>query len=828
MRLNSLHLCNFRQHADTKLVFDTGLTGVIGPNGAGKTTILEAIAWAIYGNPAARGTRDSIRFARAGARATVKVELDFDLGGHRYRIVRGLTSAELYLDGADAPIASSISGVSELVEKRLGMSRGEFFNTYFTGQKELSVMASMSPSQRAQFLSHVLGYDRLREAQTLLRETRSALVARIGGLRQGMADPESVERARSECETRLASARERAGAALERRAAATTAVGRLTPRWEAAQREREQLLELLGEIKLAEGEESSLGRDAERLARDLAELAASRAERATLETELAPFEQLAAELQQLDVLGREEGRRQALAEQRTSLADELARLRDRRAKIETAPALEAETTTALEAKRQELEDIDGQLEARRTEWVRDRQEAETKRQALRDQYTDLRQQRDRLAAAGAAGACPTCMRELGDMLPAVLELLDGQIETVRVDGNYFKLRLEQLLEMPDDLQALDARRRDMFQEVTAFERRMIKVQVAVQELAQLVGEIDKKDLRLATLGRELDGIPGGFDAERHAMVRREIERLSPLDARAARLSAQIEREPHLLQEQERLVASLAKTRERSEALRAKRAAFAGKDAEFAELREAFDRASAEAQAAEVALASADSEKSAATAQLDSANAAAKELADRQRALEQLNASKRLHDELDRAYTDLRTDLNFQLRPELSDLASSFLSELTEGRYGALELDDGYNIGILEDGVPKQVISGGEEDLANLVLRLAISQMIAERAGQPFSLLILDEIFGSLDELRRGSVLELLRHLQDRFEQVILITHIEAIRDGMDHVITVQYDERTGASVVQQHDSATVGELGTDGDDVPLGESRELESAGAGD
>ena len=71
-----------------------------------------------------------------------------------------------------------------------------------------------------------------------------------------------------------------------------------------------------------------------------------------------------------------------------------------------------------------------------------------------------------------------------------------------------------------------------------------------------------------------------------------------------------------------------------------------------------------------------------------------------------------------------------------------------------------------------MISGGEEDMANLALRLAISQMIAERAGQPLSLLVLDEIFGSLDEERRSAVLELLRGLADRFPQVILITHIE--------------------------------------------------------
>jgi len=106
-------------------------------------------------------------------------------------------------------------------------------------------------------------------------------------------------------------------------------------------------------------------------------------------------------------------------------------------------------------------------------------------------------------------------------------------------------------------------------------------------------------------------------------------------------------------------------------------------------------------------------------------------------------------------------------------------------------------------VPKPVISGGEEDIANLVLRLAISQMIAERAGQPLSLLVLDEIFGSLDESRRQHVLGLLRRLGDRFPQVILITHIEQVRDGLDRVIRVTYDATTGTSVVRD-DTATLG------------------------
>jgi exonuclease SbcC len=121
--------------------------------------------------------------------------------------------------------------------------------------------------------------------------------------------------------------------------------------------------------------------------------------------------------------------------------------------------------------------------------------------------------------------------------------------------------------------------------------------------------------------------------------------------------------------------------------------------------------------------------------------------------------------------------------------------------------------VLEDGVPKPVISGGEEDLANLVLRLAISQMIADRAGQSFSLLILDEVFGSLDEARRGNVVELLRRLHDRFEQVIVITHIEDVRDGLDQVIRVRYDEARGCSVVEQDDAEPA--AAASDDDAPL-------------
>jgi exonuclease SbcC len=799
VRLHALRLQNFRQHADSAIEFDTGLTGIIGPNGSGKSTILEAVAYALYGVAAARNTKETIRFARAGARASVRVELDFDLAGHRYRVVRGLTSAELYLDGSDAPIANSIRGVDEFLRRRLGMSREEFFNTYFTGQKELSAMAAMNAPERARFLSQVLGYEKLRAAEDLAKERRRDIVNTMNGLRTGMPDPDAVARLLEDTDRRLTLSAAALAAAEQRREECAARLSEIAPRWERAQLERDRFQEIVSELRVAESEAAGVERDRARLERELADVGVARAELAGVLEALQPYPRIVSELQSLDVLYREEGRRQTLLRSDRELREDIARLRDRRARLETAPALEEEVTLELERKRRELEELQGVLEARRTEWVRDRQEAETKRQALRAQYQELKENRERLVQAGEEGMCPTCNRPLGGHFRGVLDLLDEQVETVRVDGAYYKSRLEQLEEMPDDVKQLDERRRAAFQEVGTLERRLAKVQLAVGELSQVARDLAVREQRHAQLLAELESVPAGYDPARHEFLRQELERLTPLDQRAARLGAQIEREPALAREfagvQERSAALAA----RRTALRQARDAVAFSEDAFAAVRDAHDRAAAEVRVAELAAVAARGEADVARQARDAAEQSRRDVERLQAELEELKVEKRLNEELVRAYSDIRSDLNQALRPEISALASEFLTDLTDARYSEMELDEQYRIIVLEDGVPKPVISGGEEDIANLVFRLAISQLIAERAGQAFSLLILDEVFGSLDESRRQNVVDLLRKLGDRFEQVVVITHIESVRDGLDRVIAVRYDEESGASRVEHVD-----------------------------
>ena len=218
------------------------------------------------------------------------------------------------------------------------------------------------------------------------------------------------------------------------------------------QSERDRLQELLTDLKVAERDEEALARDGERITRELADVAAARGELERAARGAASVSRRSwRSCSSADERYREEGRRQTLIETERAVAEELGRLRERREKLEPAPALEEEVTLELETRRTELEEAQGAARgAADRVGARPAGGGDASCRRLRTQYADLRQQRERLVAAGEEGQCPTCARPLGGHYRTVLDLLDEQAETVRVDGNYFKARLEQLEQMPAD------------------------------------------------------------------------------------------------------------------------------------------------------------------------------------------------------------------------------------------------------------------------------------------------------------------------------------------------------------------------------------------
>ncbi|MBA3316895.1 MAG: hypothetical protein H0T50_02250, partial [Gemmatimonadales bacterium] len=564
---------------------------------------------------------------------------------------------------------------------------------------------------------------------------------------------------------------------------------------------RDTAVALEAETRVAEHETASAGQRVGRLEQQAAEAEASGGRLAEVSRRLTGLPLLRAECETLDRLAEAHARRQGLAAQLADVRNHLASVEERIGRLPAGASVETARLRTNEL-RVSLTVVTLEAEGARTAWVRDAQDARTKRQGLVDHYQELRNQRQRLEKAGPEGDCPTCTRPLGTEYENVLGLLDRQMEEVVTNGNFYKQRIDQLQNEPPELDELDRLRLRLERELSDATSELGRLEAQAQDAAPLGEERKRLLARVAELDAAIGVAPVAYDEGRHRQVTVGIHELEPLALEAERLRVVGDRAAALREELS--VARRDKTAAEAQVvvLRSRHAELGYSEAGHQAAQAAATAAERERREAEVALARARGESAAAAEAVHAAERRRQEWKVRERDSTATALDLGLHQELDRALSDLRGELNAALRPDLSDLASSFLRDLTHGRYTELELNEDYGTILLDDGDPKAVISGGEEDVANLALRLAISQMIAERAGQPLSLLVLDEIFGSLDEDRRAAVVDLLRSLADRFPQVILITHIDSVRDGFDRVIRVGLDVASG--VATAHDEPVAG------------------------
>jgi exonuclease SbcC len=77
----------------------------------------------------------------------------------------------------------------------------------------------------------------------------------------------------------------------------------------------------------------------------------------------------------------------------------------------------------------------------------------------------------------------------------------------------------------------------------------------------------------------------------------------------------------------------------------------------------------------------------------------------------------------------------------------------------------------------EMFSGGEAFRINFSIRIALSRLLARRKGAPLPTLIIDEGFGTQDTVGIEKLREAITSIQDDFEKILVITHIEELRDA---------------------------------------------------
>lgn len=179
------------------------------------------------------------------------------------------------------------------------------------------------------------------------------------------------------------------------------------------------------------------------------------------------------------------------------------------------------------------------------------------------------------------------------------------------------------------------------------------------------------------------------------------------------------------------------------------------------------------------------------------------------AKEDLNKALQVKEELDsiteiiasvnteqQVFTNFKRYLTAKIRPMLQDVAETLFHKVTKNRYASYQLGSDYDISFTTHrGYIRKLstISGSENDLACLCLRLAIATLRSTKLAGSLGFVILDEISGSFDDERTRQTLEGLIELKDVIPQIINITHKPVEMKFADRLFTVK--ETNGLATV---------------------------------
>ena len=807
-----------------------------GQNGHGKSALLDAITWAVWGRARAR-THDELIHQ---GKSSMSVELELSARGQRYRILRrysrpsagrqGTTLLDLQAssgNGYRAITGNTVRDTEALIRDVVHMDYDTFVNTAFLLQGRADMFTRSKPSQRKECLAEVLDlsyYDdleqRAKAQSTLIQGYIKEADIAIAQLRSGL------------------EAREEHQAILEE---ARASIERLAPAVEAArarvdsQRGRVELLRNMGKERDVLKARAAAGRseidalDRQRRGYEgrAAEYHALTERREEILQGFGGLDTARRESERLDDVHRrlltlQSGKarlEQEVAVQRERLSAYLAQLSSN---IENGLEPTASRLPAIDQAIADMESEENALEAGKADYARMVGEAhdlsltieslEAANTVLREEMSETRQKFDILQREDAE--CPVCRQLLRpddrDHVRAEYErqgkkalnrYRDNAAEQDRLRETHSRLatkvsRLE--VELSRDARELTRKRteleRDRRDSITARQQLDLALAESEKERARLENEAfaEAERAELARIDARIAEMD--YDPDAHNAARRQARELGPYEELIRKLR---EAEKRLPEERRDLgeVAAMLERRRAETAEDEERAARLGRDivalpsmeAELRGMEDSLTAKERELEAARVQQGISTEE----LARLDRLEAEAKE---REKKRNTLADQKGVYDELAVAFgkNGVQALIIEAAIPQLEDDANQLLSRLTDNRMSIrLQLRQGRRerrMGLPSEELDIRVgdemgtrsyetFSGGEAFRIDFSLRIALSKLLARRSGAPLPILFIDEGFGSQDAAGQERLKEAIQSIQDDFRKIIVITHIDEIKES---------------------------------------------------
>jgi exonuclease SbcC len=840
-----LSVRNFMPYRDNvpPLYFNGIHTACIsGDNGNGKSALIDAMTWALWGRT--RNTSKSDDPLIHQGQDEMEVEFDFTVGEQGYRIIRkhakarGKGTGKSLLDfqitangGFKSISADSISQTQQKIIDTLHMDYATFINSAFLRQGHADEFTRQAPAKRKDVLGNILGlafYDELEQrAKELAREQEAEggqLESALEEISRELAQKPSYEAELAQAKTDL----ERAEKAL---AEHETILTGLKKDKEALENKKQQLAQLEEHAATTRRELERRRQEVEQYQARIREHKAVIARRSEIEE---GYQSLSEARQQNEALNQKLGLLVKLKDRKSQLEKVI---QEAQAELVTRHKLAESRIAELEAKAARLPQLKDELkqaQADLKELAEAEEGLESKKQAVQERRTrisyiessiaSLKEKLDEITknidtlSSHAETKCPLCETELGeDGLKRILDNYSAERESkskqLETSQNELTEKKQELEALEGEIAPLEARlnqdKASAQSKVSLLNQSISEVQAVNQQLASTrenLSEIEQKltgkdfvageQTALAQVEGELDRLD--YDSAQHEQWRRRLTELEKYESPQRQLE---EADRLLAQEKEAAAQAEEASRELSQRLEAD----TRKAESLTKELEALPQLTAELAQAESDHQQLSSQQKQAQEMVGGIKSKLERCAElelkkkeKEKLLSQTSKETKIYQELAQAFgkKGIQALIIEMALPEIEVEANRLLGKMTDGRMSIQiatqrstrkgETVETLDINIADELGTRnyEMFSGGEAFRIDFAVRIALSKLLARRAGAPLPTLIIDEGFGTQDATGIEKLKEAINSIQYDFDKILVITHMEELRDAFPTRINV--------------------------------------------
>lgn len=810
MKLLSLKLLHYRRFRQEEIVFKDDFSLIFWKNGSGKSSILDAIWYALFGPGSAdfvRVNRDYLRSYFLTDREPSKIELTFQYGLWSYKIVRIIDAgtkkfaSDFITENKDTlfwPENLEIIGWNEItnyIAELLWVSRDTFLRSVFTKQKDLEVLSGPT-SERKKLINTVLGLDKIENIiEEFKREEKDKKTTlEIYKKRISEFDLESLKTQKEEKKSSLKILTQKLSSEQKLLKNIQKTFSQSKIDFENEDKKRQKFLQISNEIqtltKLSESLETqnwNIKEELEKISKKQVFLEENK--------DILEKEKTSKELVQtweknkilFSQLKNYKENFQKSTQELENLNKKLTELFNvlEKSSFEIPPPPGTPFTKGRDFENIRLlnEEIK-KLQTKKEEGLSKKIELDNKISYLRKEYEELKKEFESVKNLENKADCPTCKRPLEEYFPNLLKLYEEKLLSKATEWK--ALKETQLKDIENSLEKITKEleeKKNLEENLKQKEREFIRLLESKSNLEKNLEEIDKKLKEIWNIS---------FDEVEFEKQKNHYEQIKVLYLEYVKLEWEVRNKWILEENLAKNSLQISKNSTTLENHKKELKTLEFSEENYIKIKEIYFTINSQINEKNTLIQEITKEKLHLEFDLKSLEKLENDFADDKKQIdvfvEEINnlGIKR------QIMSDYILYLLDYLKPRIEDLASEYFALITDYKYTSISLDSDYNI--LIDGKNLDLYSGWERDLANLCLRLSLWQNLTSLKWNPINFLVLDEVLASQDKERQQNILINLKKLENKFSQIILISHLEEIKDLATNLMEIKAINREESRV----------------------------------